>query len=122
MEKKIILSGTPKAIANIVQENRVREKRGDVHFQEYDEQYFLEREREEREDNLSKQEELSVAREVELGNKEGELNAIMLCLSEREESLRQFERAITEREATVFGREKDIAKRERAIAKKETQA
>lgn len=34
MEKKIIITGTPKAIENIIRENRIREKRGEVTFQE----------------------------------------------------------------------------------------
>lgn len=34
MEKKIIITGMPKAIENIIRENRIREKRGEVTFQE----------------------------------------------------------------------------------------
>lgn len=35
MEKKIIITGTEKAINNIIQENRIREKRGEISIREF---------------------------------------------------------------------------------------
>ena len=74
MEKKIILTGTPKAIENIVRENQNREKRGEISFGEYPP---LEQELADREAALAD-------RETALSNREAMIDKYEADMAEKE--------------------------------------
>lgn len=77
MEKKIILSGSAKAIVNIVRENRRREKRGEIAFGIYEE-----------------------------GDVKNELAAQEQKLAEREQAVAEREEELAEREKRIMEQEK----------------
>ena len=93
MEKKIILSGSAKAIVNIVRENRRREKRGEIAFGIYEEGDMK--------NELAAQEQKLAEREQAVAVREKELKKLEAELDEREMKVAENEKAILEQKESA---------------------
>lgn len=86
MEKRIILSGSAKAIVNIVRENRGREKRGEIIFGNMHEEG-------DEENKLAAQEQKLAEREQAVAEREEELKKLKAELDEREKRIIEREKS-----------------------------
>ena len=83
MEKRIIIRGIPKVVDDIKRENRIRERRGDIFFDEYEDIEVQKRE--------------VMEREIFLDEKERELLSYAEKLDKREKVLDKREKGKTEK-------------------------
>lgn len=83
MEKRIIIRGIPKVVDDIKRENRIRERRGDIFFDEYEDIEVQKRE--------------VMEREIFLDEKERELLSYAEKLEKREKVLDKREKGKTEK-------------------------